>query len=425
MHPTLHRLSLLGVGLCSALQASTHGDHLIGAGARSRALGGVGAAVAPGVTAAIFSNPATLGFLAPGELRETELSLAFFQPRFTGRAGAGSAESDTIYAVPAIGVAGSPGPSEHSTEAIKPSPWRYGFATYVVSGLGGDYRDSALDAPLAPTPFPLVATTRAELQVLEFAPSVSYLVSPAWSAGLALHLDRGSFNLGRGRQTGFGAGFQPGLVYRPSSRVTLGLTYVSPSTIDYENLVDFDNDGSLDDFTLESPPQFKIGAAGELLPDRRLRIAADLSWFQWSEARGYRDFGWRDSWLFGTSVEFQAVPDSLVLRAGYNYGPSPVRPRDGFNGAGVPGNTAKVQGKSVPTYYYEAFRVISFPAIAEHHLSIGLGWRVNETWTVNLGYTHAFKNTLVERGTHLPGAPTVLSSSLAEDSVELGLAHRY
>ncbi len=415
LHLSLPLLAL-AAGSFSGLRATTHGDNLLGAGTVSRSLGGVGVAAAPGVTGAVVSNPATLGFLSAETLREAELSATFFQPRFTGRAGGREARSDTVYSIPTLGLAGTLGGME--------SPWRYGFAAYVVSGLGGDYRNSALDTNLAPTPFPLVATTRAELQVVEVAPSVSYLISPEWSAGLSLHLDHGSFNLGRGEQNGLGVGIQPGLVYRPDPRLSFGLTYVSPATVNYKNLFDFDNNGSPDGLKLESPPQVKLGAAYELVPGR-LQIASELGWVNWGGAKGYRDFDWQDSWVVGSSVQWQAVPGKLVLRAGYTFGTSPVEARGNFNGAGVPGNTVNVQGKNIPTYYYEAFRIISFPAIAEHHLSLGLGWKLSETWTFNAGLTHAFKNTITEQGTNLLGAPTTLSSSLAEDSVEIGLTYRY
>lgn len=417
--PLPHFVLALSVA-APALHSSTQGDNLLGAGTASRSLGGVGVASAPSVTGAIFSNPATLGFLAPEALRSAEFSTAFFQPRFTGRAGAARAESNTVYAIPSLALAASPG----SDTAMANSPWRYGFAAYVVSGLGGDYRNTALDTSLAPTPFPLVATTRAELQIIESAPSVSCRLSPEWSVGLALHLDHGSFNLGTHEQTGLGLGFQPGVVYRPTDRLSLGLTYVSSSTIRYRDLIDFDADGALDDFTLQAPQQLKLGAAFELSPGR-LQLAADLTWANWSDARGYRDFDWQDTWLLGASVQYHAVRDTLIFRAGCNIGSSPVKAHAAFNGAGVPGNTVNVQGKAVPTYYYESFRVISFPAIAERHVSLGLGWKISEAWSADLGYTHAFKTTLTQPGTDLLGAPTVLSSSLVEHSIELGLTHRY
>jgi long-chain fatty acid transport protein len=76
-------------------------------------------------------------------------------------------------------------------------------------------------------------------------------------------------------------------------------------------------------------------------------------------------------------------------------------------------------------YYYETFRIIGFPAIVEHHLSVGLGYRLSDRSSLDAGYTHAFRNTITEQGTNLLGSPVTLSSRLSEDSFELGFKYRF
>ena len=396
--------------------ASTNGDNLLGVGASSRALGGMGVAAPPDALGAVSANPAALSFLPDGQKSGIDLSLTFFLPHVSASVGSLTADSAAkTYLIPSLAVAGPFGAKEDA--------WQYGLVVYGVSGLGVDYRHTAIDTTLAPTPFPLVAGAHTELQILEAAPAVAYRVSPEWSVGVALHADYGRLDLGNGFKDGFGFGVQPGLAFKASEQLTLGLAYVSPQTITYKGVTDFDGDGIADNLTLESPQQVKFGLGYQLVPGRLL-IASDGQWVNWGGARGYKDFGWQDSWILGLGVQFDAIPKRLVIRAGYSFGNNPVKAHNGWDGTGAPGNVPNVQGKFVNNYYYETFRLIGFPAIVEHHLSLGFGYRISDRASLDVGYTHAFRNTLTERGTNLLGAPVTLRSRLSEDSFELGFQYR-
>jgi long-chain fatty acid transport protein len=84
-----------------------------------------------------------------------------------------------------------------------------------------------------------------------------------------------------------------------------------------------------------------------------------------------------------------------------------------------------VQGKMVPRYYYETFRTIGFPAIVQHHLSIGCGWQITPDLVLNFAYMHAFEESFSEFGTGPDGGPVGLRSDLSEDSVDIALTWRY
>lgn len=399
----------------TAARASTYGDNLLGIGTSARALGGTGVAAPQDVTGALTSNPATLSFLAP-TVTTTEFSATAFLPHVSARVGALQAESASkTYVIPSLAVSGRISERDKS--------WSYGLVAYGVSGLGVDYRRTALDTTLAPTPYPLVAGTRTELQILEVAPSASYRFSSAWSAGAALHFDYGRLDLGGGAKGGVGVGVLPGLVFRPGERVTLGLAYISPVPINYRGVTDFDGDGAVDNLKLASPQEVKLGSGLELIR-RRLLLAADLKWVNWSGARGYRDFDWRDTWVLALGVQFHAIPDRLTLRAGFSQNGNPVRAHQGWNGTGAPANATNVQGKWVNNYYYETFRIVGFPAIVERHASLGATIRLGQHSVLDLGYTHAFKNRITESGTNLVGAPVTISSALSENSFELGFSRR-
>jgi len=52
------------------------------------------------------------------------------------------------------------------------------------------------------------------LQIMKFAPSLSYLVTPNFSIGGALHINYGALDLGDGTSSNFGFGAELGAIYR-------------------------------------------------------------------------------------------------------------------------------------------------------------------------------------------------------------------
>jgi long-chain fatty acid transport protein len=61
----------------------------------------------------------------------------------------------------------------------------------------------------------------------------------------------------------------------------------------------------------------------------------------------------------------------------------------------------------------------------EHHITLGIGYEFTQAFSVNLGYMHAFKNTLSETGTDPFGNSVKLKSELAENAIDLGLTWRF
>ena len=183
-------------------------------------------------------------------------------------------------------------------------------------------------------------------------------------------------------------------------------------------MADFDNNGSLDDLDLEAPLEIGVGAAYAF---SNLLIETDVKWLNWGDADGYKDFDWEDQWVFAIGAQYQPI-SKLFIRAGYNYAKTPVEDNDNFNGmAGK-----NVQGKIIPSeYYYETFRLIGFPALAEHHITFGIGYEFTPTFSANLGYMHAFKNDLSETGTDPFGNPVKIESELTENAIDIGLTWRF
>jgi long-chain fatty acid transport protein len=167
---------VVGLTLLLAATASvTNGDNLIGVGPIYRAMGGVGIASPQDAISAVFSNPAAMCFGPYCPASQFDFAGTLFMPHVEARIsrtnGEVTAESDEkVYAIPAIGFSIPMGDG---------SDWRFGLSAYGVTGLGVDYRGTAIDNPKGfdfsgkgQGPFaPLVAGEFTSLQIMKFAPA--------------------------------------------------------------------------------------------------------------------------------------------------------------------------------------------------------------------------------------------------------------
>jgi long-chain fatty acid transport protein len=425
MKPNATTLAAAAIALAAPALA-TNGDNLIGIGPISRSLGGTGIAAPQDAISAVFSNPAAMCISPSCSSPQVDVAMTFFMPEVNAGVMAGPFGSyygdskDSVYMIPALGVSFPIGEDS--------SRWRFGFSAYGVSGLGVDYART----PLATQNFwgpgaPLTAGYYTDLAILKVAPSIAYAVSPELSIGFSGHLDYATLDLGLGAKNDLGFGGQLGLVWKPVKDISVGLTYISPQATTFDNVAFFNADPIADSLKLEAPQQIGLGVAWTGLDDRLL-IELDGKWINWSDAAGYKDFDWKDEWVMGLGVQYELLPRCLWLRAGYNYGTNPVKNHSGFNGAfgkTGPVEMVNVQGKMIPRYYYETFRAIGFPAIVQHHLTLGVGWQLRPDLVLNLSYMHAFEESFSQTGTGPAGTPVTMRSDLSEDSVDVALTWRY
>lgn len=407
------------VVLLSSNALATNGDNLIAIGPIARAMGGVGIAAPQDAISAVFSNPAAMCFGPYCPSSEMNFAGTLFAPRINASvqtmgqtASAGS--PNNVYPIPAIGL------SVPITSA--PPFWRFGLAAYGVSGLGVDYRKTVLNNPQfydfgKQGQYPLTAGFYSQLQIMKFAPAIAFQPTDQLSFGLAAHIDYSTLDLGDGSSSGYGAGAQVGMIYKATESLSLGLNYVSPQNINYKNVLNLN--GAYGDLELASPQQVGLGIA-YAFHEYKVLLEADVKWLNWSGAQGYDDFDWRDQWVFAFGTQYKPIP-KLALRAGYNYGQNPVKTHNGFTG----GSMKDVQGSQMPTYYYETFRTIGFPAIVEHHLTLGAGYEFTPRFAVNVSYMHAFEKSISETGTNLAGQPVTLNSTLSENSLDFGFTWRW
>lgn len=401
---------------------ATNGDNLIAVGPIARSMGGVGIAAPQDAISAVFANPAAMCFGPYCPTTEADFAGTLFMPdvsaKITNVFGTYKADSDDdVYAIPAFGL---------SVPISDAAPfWRFGLAAFGVSGLGVDYRETALDTDFPSPPFPagvpLAQGTFTALQKLRFAPSIAFQPNEKWSFGLAALIDYANLDLQDGSDWSYGFGAQAGLIYKATDNLSLGFNIQSPINVTYEKVAALNifQPGVLQDLDLETPMELGIGAAYTFLGGQLL-VEGNAKWIDWSGADGYSDFGWRDQYIFAIGAQYQPIP-GLFLRAGYNYGRNPVEENSGFNGTSL----ITVQGNTLPRYYYETFRIIGFPAIVENHLTLGIGYEFSPTFSVNVGYVHGFEETIKETGTDISGNPVTLESTLKENSIDFELVWRF
>ncbi len=181
-------------------------------------------------------------------------------------------------AIPAIGI---------STPLTKAMPiWKFGLAAYGSSGMGVDYRNTPLDQQRFANfgGYPLVAGEFTQLQIMKFAPVVSFQPTTNLSFGLAAHIDYATLDLRSGSSTNYGIGAQLGVVYKPFTQLSLGATYLTSQNVKHERVRDFDGDGTADTMELEAPQQAGFGVAYDLIPNKFL-IELNGKWINWSGLR--------------------------------------------------------------------------------------------------------------------------------------------
>ncbi len=377
---------------------ATNGDNLIGVGPTSRAMGGTGIAAPQDAISSIFANPAGLSQITGSQF---DFAGTYFAPtvkatviRPAGFGGDWKATSQAApYAIPAIGL-------------VTPinGKMNFGIAAYGVSGMGVDYRNKEAN------------DTNTNVSVMKFVPAVSYKYGAiSYGAGLDIDYQAADFGAGLSHNYALGARLGAGYEYKAWN---FGLTYVTPQNVDHKRIYDFDSDGTYDNLKLENPAQYGAGVSYKGL-DKWL-LSADVKYVDWANANGYKDFDWQSQTVYALGVQNKTT-DKLTLRAGWNYGKNPVKKHSNFDvGGGVA--TTNVQGKNMSTFGYEYFRVIGFPGIVEHHITLGGGYEFSPKFALNLGYTKALAKTISESDS----TGTInLKSKLSEDAFDLGLTFKF
>jgi long-chain fatty acid transport protein len=446
------------IGLTTTAHA-TNGYQLIGIGAYQKGMGGAVTAN-PGSAMTAITNPA--GMAAIGS--RADYSMELFMPErttdFTGTdtnpavaTSGDKVESDAeAYGVPAVGW---------TAPVSDGSDFYFGGGMYGTSGLGADYavtefgnqqaRDPNTGQPVEGPQMDFSGYSN--IAFWQAAPTLAWKASDRLKLGISANLDYQqvafqqsltgardrnnnpfniNFNLAKSAQT-FGYGVSLGALYDVSEMVTVGVSYKSPQEFSESEFNLRENDiqnfpngnggltnaqGGTYELDLDYPQQAALGV--KFQPVDRLKVSADIKWIEWSETLGKLkvtgdfdngnaalDPGWDNQVVYAVGVDFEAIPNKLNLRAGFNYAETPIEKQDVFSN-------------------------LIFPAMVESHFSVGASYRINDHWDLSFAYMKAFENDETGRG-DVPeglqnagfGADSGTKIDLEEDSYSLNLGYRF
>ncbi len=397
------RKAILASALLSAvgLSFATNGDNLIGVSPASRGMGGIGVGMPVGPTDTIFRNSAWMTYYKGFNM---SFGGILFFPEVKARLripsvfldGSGTSKSK-IFVVPEVGIV------NQINDKLT-----FGIGAFGVSGMGVDYRNNSG-----------LLNMHTNFQFMRVIPTLAYKVNDAISISGAVHLAYGSLdvgattpttppqNAGGGQSQTFGIGAQLGVAYNMGDFVYAGLTYQSPVSMTYKRVFDINCltgtcDGQFEDFKLTQPQELAFGVG--VKPMDNFKVGMDIRWINWKGAKGYKDLQWKDQWVIALGGEFKPT-QKLALRAGYNFGKSPIR-------GGVM-NTAE-------DFLIAVANLIGFPAITEHHITLGLGYEFTKNFGIDLAYKHAFNKKV--RATY---GPNYVEAQNAQNAISIGLNWKF
>ncbi len=385
---------------------ATNGMRMIGFGPVQDSMGGVGVGATLDA-GSLVSNPAGLVDLG----QRLDVALGFFKPSV-------SYDATGPYVA-------NPGVTYDSTRGGSPIPaigyvhpfgdrLAAGIGIFGVAGMGVDYPVNLYGG---------VAVT-SYLQG-RLTPALSYRLMDGLSVGVTANVMMAQMKYdvaaGAGQAphdtaTSLGIGATLGVKYSPVKAFTLAAAYETKSSFqdfsfDVPARPAFSYPAGTDKLTFDQPQSATIGVA--VTPFDMLLVAADVQWIAWSSTMGRNlpkyssdpsatgalpfDMHWSDQWVL--KVGAQITPSSgLQIRVGYDYGKMPLDPD-------------------------RAFENLVFPAVAEHHVTAGVGYDVSRQLAINLTGMYAPKAT-ISGGNPLQGI-TSYTTEMSQYEIELGIACRF
>lgn len=351
------------VSMLSGQAWAVNGAQPGGNGAANAAMGGTSIAL-PLDAEAAANNPAGLAFVPSSMV----VGLQVFH---------GNSSSQYVF----------PGNSLHnSTTTVGPeggvnwhlsSDWTVGLSVNF-GGAGADYGQPALPVPGAPN-------AKTTLQVVELVPTVAWRPYENLAIGVGPNLAYERFEAQgvivpapvpggllalpkHGQQQASGVGLRMGMLWKPTSELSLGANFKSRTSMGrlagYEKDLLAYSGGHLD-----IPSQYGVGVAWQATST--LTLASDWLRINWGGLKVMQDpngFRWRDQpvWRLGAAW---ALDDAWTLRAGYSQSRRQIT------------SDRTLQNLYVPSINHRAF-------------TAGLTRRLSTNGSLNLGYELNPKATL-------------------------------
>ena len=362
-----HQIRLaVGLAFCMAapIAVATNGDHMVGLSAIQNGMAGAVVA-APQEATTLLVNPAGMAELDIKEVR-FDLGVGFLNPP---RKVNGFESDSNLYMMPTGAVA------FRVNDRLT-----LGMGLGGISGMGVDFPDTML----APGNQSLVTTK----QFFKVSPGFAYRVNDTLSVGATINLNYQSLALSGFSPAGrfdlpqnqvFGWGVTAGLIWKINKQLQLGAAWSSK-----QDMSEFEWNTSAGKITLDmdAPQTFTLGLAWKPAPGlliegdiKRIGFSDVLGTLSFGRPTGYTGavpavmpFGWSNQTVYALGIQ-KDIGDKMQVRAGFNYGKSPIGAED------VNANMGSL-------------------AVVEKHLTLGISRKFSDKVMGSLSYVHAFKNSV-------------------------------
>ncbi len=419
-------ISLMFLFGLSVKAYATNGMNMISYGGTAAGMAGASLGISEDPSA-MNNNPAGLTYVKTGE---AGAGISLLMPNLTHKDMFGNDKEgeSAIFPLPMMAYA----------HRVGKGPLVLGLGVFAQGGMGAEFRDLN-------TAFGTKDTTYSNVMYAKITPTVAYQVSDKVSLGLALNvgysaldfkffpetsvapnamMPTGFAGMNLEGASSFGYGAKLGVMIKPSDMVSLGIVYTSESKLDPGdgditlNMSSFGlgkvkYDADVEGFTWPQQLGFGVG----IRPNKKLLIGADLTWVNWSNAMDVitvkasnpdnsmapASMGdsisfkmkWEDQWVFALGGAYKAT-DNLTVRAGYNYGKNPI-----------PAETLSPL----------------FPAIVEHHLTVGLGYTFGN-WRIDGAWEYALNNEVTYTNPDAPFGPNAVEEH-NQNTIHLFATYRF
>lgn len=360
----------LALGLSAPYAAATNGDHMFGLSAIQNGMAGAVVA-APQEATTVLVNPAGMAMLDMKDVR-FDLGVGFLNPP---RKVNGFESDSNLYMMPTGAVA------FRVNDKLT-----LGMGLGGISGMGVDFPDTMVASGNQS-----LVTTK---QFFKVSPGFAYRVSDSIAVGATLNLNYqslamsgfspgGRFDLPQNQV--FGWGMTAGLIWKINPALQLGAAWSSK-----QNMNEFEwntpttptSTGGKITLDMDAPQTFTLGLAWKPAPGlliegdiKRIEYSDVLGTLAFSRPAGYTGaepavmpFGWSNQTIYALGIQ-KDIGDKMQVRAGFNYGKSPIGPED------VNANLGSL-------------------AVVEKHLTLGISRQFSDKVTGSLSYVHAFKNSV-------------------------------
>ncbi len=408
--------TILALSAGAQMAWASNGSLLHGLSPSSSAQGGVGVARNQSTIEAIHKNAATIGAQNYGEGKvNAEAAFTIINQKPSVDVGAGFTSSKAgVSFLPAIGA----------SYKIN-NDWAFGIGVMSYGGGVSDFSTLAAYSGI-----------QTKHSLVKLQPGVSYNANEWLSIGVAPILNYAGLTTNvleagtqstRSADNKFGLGVQAGIALKPVKGLDVGVTYTSQSKLGFTNMIDWGvlttgTPSGLSPITVTQPTEIAAGVAYAVTD--AWRVAFDWRYIAWRGAAGYGDLGWNDQQVLALGTSYQL--EKLQLRAGFNWGKTPIDSATGVNGIKI----TNFQGANLPNVLLDRFNLIAFPALAQTHITVGAGYQVTNGFDLDVAFMYSPKVSVVRSGTTLVAAPSTLgpysiTSEIQQWSATLAGTYRF